>query len=181
MIDLSEFQKRKLALAFYRMDSSRDGYVERADWELQGQKVAVLRGISAGTPEHDKILAAYLEIWDRWFRHLDLDGDGKVTLDEYLDSVRHAMSNPAERVAEGEGTGNSVFDAVDGDADGVIGLEEFTVFLRASGCSEEDARLAFVKIASDGRLTRDAFNKATQDYHTSDDPSVVGNWFFGTF
>ena len=61
---LSEFQKRKLALRFYMVDTSKDGIVELADFEQQGQKLAELRGIQPGSTDYEKIISASLDEWE---------------------------------------------------------------------------------------------------------------------
>ena len=177
---LSEFQKRKLALRFYMLDTSKDGIVELADFEQQGQKLAELRGIQPGSTDYDKIISASVADWETHWKPADADGDNKITLDEFLKSadILIAANTGAQKnsmVPQG------FFDSVDIDGNGEITLKEYTIFLKSLGRSEEDAKIAFSKIDTngDGKLSRDEFGIVLYEYHASNDPQAPGNWFFG--
>ena len=43
---LSEFQKRKLTMGFYKFDLSKDGLVKAEDFEQYGRQVAELQGVN---------------------------------------------------------------------------------------------------------------------------------------
>ena len=179
---LSEFQKRKLALRFYMVDTSKDGIVELADFEQQGQKVAELRGIQPGSTDYEKILSASVATWETYWKPADADGDNKITLDEYLKSADILIAaNTGEKTNFRVDKGS--FDSVDIDGNGEITLQEYTIYLKSLGRSEEDAKIAFSKIDTngDGKLSRDEFATAMYDYHTSNDPQDPANWAFGSY
>src|SRR4028119_873773 len=90
---LSEFQKRKLALGFYKYDLSKDGIVEAKDLELLAHKVADLLKVKQGDADREKIVSAYKALWDTVFKPGDTDGDNKVTFDEYAKGVDHVYAN----------------------------------------------------------------------------------------
>jgi len=177
---LSEFQKRKLALGFYMFDTSKDGIVELADFEHHAQKLAELRGIQPGSTDYEKILSASLAKWETFWKPADTDGDNKITLDEYLKSAEILIAaNTGEKTNFRVDKGT--FDSVDIDGNGEITLKEYTIYLKSLGRSEEDAKIAFSKIDTngDGKLSRDEFGIALYEYHASNDPQAPGNWFFG--
>lgn len=182
---LSEFQKRKLCLRFYMNDTSKDGFVELADFEQQGQKVAELQGIQPGSTVYEKILSSYRALWETYWKPADADGDNKVTLDEYLNIANATIArykdekNEKTKLLPSQG----IFDSIDLDGDGEICLQEYTIYLKAVGRSEEDAKIAFSKIDTngDGKLCRDEFAIALLEYHVSDNPQAPANWFFGSY
>src|SRR4028119_46657 len=173
---LSEFQKRKLALGFYMFDTSKDGIVELADFEHHAQKLAELRGIQPGSTDYEKILSASVAKWETFWKPADTDGDNKITLDEYLksaDILIAANTGKKTNFRVDKGT----FDSVDIDGNGEITLKEYTIYLKSLGRSEEDAKIAFSKIDTngDGKLSRDEFGIALYEYHASNDPQAPGN------
>jgi len=179
---LSEFQKRKLALRFYMVDTSKDGIVELADFEQQGKKLAELRGIQPGSTEYEKIMSASLASWETYWKPADVDGDNKITLDEYLKAAEILVpANTGEKTNFMVGKG--FFDSVDIDGDGEITLKEYTIYLKSLGRSEEDAKIGFSKIDTngDGKLSRQEFSIALYEYHASNDPQAPANWFFGSY
>lgn len=179
---LSEFQKRKLALRFYMVDTSKDGIVELADFEQHGQKLAELRGIQPGSTDYEKIMSTSLDEWETYWKPADADGDNKITLDEFLKSADILIAaKTAEKINFRVDKG--FFDSVDVDGDGEITLKEYTLFLKSSGRSEEDAKIAFSHLDTngDGKLSRDEFSIAMHEYHDSNDPQAPGNWFFGSY
>ncbi|MEG4207179.1 EF-hand domain-containing protein [Microcoleus sp. Pol7_A1] len=182
---LTEFQKRKLTLRFYMNDTSKDGIVELADFEHQGQKVAELRGIQPGSTEYEKIISTYVLLWETYWKPADADGDNQVTVDEYLKfgDILIAANKDAKNEKTKLGPSQAVFDTVDINGDGEIDLKEYAIYLKAVGRSEEDAKIAFSKIDKDGdgKLSRDEFAIALYDYHTSNDPQDPANWAFGSY
>jgi juvenile hormone diol kinase len=180
---LTEFQKRKLTLRFYMADTSKDGIVELADYEQQGQKVAELRGIQPGSTEYEKIISAYRGIWETYWKGADADGDDKVTVDEYLKFVEdHVIAVKPDEKTKLEQV-KALFEIIDIDGNGEIELKEYAIYLKAVGKSEEDAKIAFSKIDTngDGKLSRDEFATALHEYHVSNDPESPANWVFGSY
>ncbi|MBD1829154.1 EF-hand domain-containing protein [Microcoleus vaginatus GB1-A2] len=179
---LSEFQKRKLALRFYMLDTSKDGILELADFEQHGQKLAELRGIQPGSTDYEKIMSAALYNWETYWKPADADGDNKITLDEFLKSADILIAAKTTEKTNYQ-VQKGLFDSVDIDGDGEITLKEYTLFLNSFGRSEEDAKIGFSKIDTngDGKLSRDDFSIALYEYNTGNDPQAPANWFFGSY
>jgi Ca2+-binding EF-hand superfamily protein len=146
---------------------------------LLGKKTAEELGYAPGTTQYDKIIAAWLKMWEIYLKPLDKDGDDAVTLDEWLEmSVAYQdaeVADPVVQTAEG-----LVFDAIDADGDGRISLREYLAFMRGQRIPDAHAQEAFSKFDadSDGFLTRHEFLKNWLEYAYSDDPKAVGNWFY---
>jgi juvenile hormone diol kinase len=180
---LTEFQKRKLSLRFYMIDASKDGIVELSDFELQAKNVAELRGVKLDSPEYQQILSAYTAAWESHWKPADTNSDNKVTVDEYLKWSDTIITAPTEGEELDLSRPQAFFDSIDADGSGDLDLKEYTIFLKAVGRSEEDAKIAFSKIDTngDGKISRYEFAFAMNEYHASNDPEAPGNWFFGSY
>ncbi len=91
---LSPFVRRKMILALYRFDLSKNGFLNQEDYELNGQKVAELLKVNPGTPEYDRIVEAYRGLWQRYIAPADKDDDGRVSLEEYLETIEAFLQRP---------------------------------------------------------------------------------------
>lgn len=181
----SEFVKRKRTLTFYKIDSSKDGFLSMEDWVQRGKTVAEVYNFQPGTDEYDKLISAYVAVWNTDFKTVDLDGDNKISIEEYLKSweVSDDPSQASEFKAGRYRSFNTVFDVLDVDGNGTIDMKEFGANLKALGVSEDQVELSFSKLDLDrnGVITRDEFATSLWEYYTSEDPQSGGNWSYGTF
>ncbi|MFB8787776.1 MAG: EF-hand domain-containing protein [Potamolinea sp.] len=179
---LSEFQKRKCALAFYRYDLSKDGVVEALDFDMAGQKLAELQGFEPGSLEYGKITSAFKTEWDTFLKPADQDGDDKLTLDEYIKLAEQLIEGP-NATEINLSVNQHLFDIIDLDGDGTINTNEFVIFLKARAITEEEAKFAFSKLDVDnsGSISRKQFAKHLMDYYRSNDAAAPGNWFYGSY
>ncbi|MEQ9671662.1 EF-hand domain-containing protein [Coleofasciculus sp. G2-EDA-02] len=178
---LSEFLKKKTSLAFNKYDISNDGVLTVSDFEEIAQKVAQKLGVDSGSPEHDKITAAYRAIWDGYFKPADVDGNNKVVLEEYIKACERFIESP-NAIEIGMDLNKMLYDAIDLDGSGSIDEKEFSVFLTTIGSSEANAKIAFSHIDTDknGLISREEFAQNLYDYHTSEDTQSPANWFYGS-
>lgn len=180
MHNLSPFVIRKLALAFYRFDLTKDGLVRDDDFQTYGAQVAEHLGIAKGTAQHTKVHDAYMNIWNSYFKHADADNNGSVTLVEYISACAKFMSG-ANAHEQAKSINAVLFDTLDLDGSGYITPSELAVFLKPMGVSERDAYLAFGYLDRErtGKISREVFAANLADYYMSSDQTVVGNWFYG--
>jgi Ca2+-binding EF-hand superfamily protein len=181
MMAISEFVKRKLAMAYYRFDHDKDGVVRESDFVHLGQEVVRLRGVEPGSVEADRIIEAHRGWWDAYFKGGDTDGDGQVTLEEYLAFVGAWVGGEPEALTHAIQGNQLVFDTIDGNSDGKLSLGEFSLYLQAYGLADDDATRAFgyLDLDGDGYISRAEFAKNMSEYYISEERPSASEWFFG--
>jgi len=181
---ISEFVKRKLAMAYYRFDHDKDGLVTEGDFVHPGQEAARLRGVAwrgvePGSAEADQIIEAHRGWWDAYFKGTDTDGDGQVTLEEYLDFVGAWVGSDPEAIPHAIQGNQLVFDTIDGNGDGKLSLDEFSLCLRTYGLADDNATRAFGDLNLDGYISRAEFAKNMSEYYISEERPSASEWSFG--
>ena len=181
---LSDILQKKLTQHFHFRDLDKDGYVERSDWVQCAQNLIAIREWPFGSSEYDEVMARHEAMWLTFWEPADLNGDGKVALDEYLHlaETQRKMGFKYEMKQVRKLFG-AVFDTVDLDGDGEISLTEYKQFFRAWGLDAGTAVVAFssLDLNSDARLSREAFLQYGVNFYINDEPDVAGNMIFGPY
>lgn len=180
---VSMFLADKLNAAFDLLDADGDGYLTEEDHALMGRRVAERFGCAADSPEARRIVEAYLSIWSDVHLGNDIDGDGKVTRDEFISGTMALRSDPRTADAALGGLAEHFMAIADQNGDGVIDEREYTAFLdgTAPGLPTGRAAEAFQHLDADGdgQLTHVELKRALIEYYTSEEPAAVGNWLWG--
>ena len=161
---LSPFVQRKLALSFYKYDQSKNGLLEKEDLQLIGKKIAESFGLKEGDRKYQEILETYSKAWDQYLVAADQDGDGKVSLVDFLE-LREKM-DPSQ-IEKNQEFNKLMFDCLDVDGNGTISFKEYEVFLKALGeTNPENIKRGFdcIDLNKDGSLSRDEYAKIRSDY-----------------
>ncbi|MGK7902451.1 MAG: EF-hand domain-containing protein [Hormoscilla sp.] len=183
---LSELLRKKHTKNFQVYDVNKNGCVEQADLELCAQKIAAMRGIQPGASEFEDIRGKYVAIWSNFWQAADVNGDGKVELEEYLSVAEKSIASFASSVKLQEAhvaKANTIFGCLDADGNGEISLAEYKQFCTAVGIGEQLAEEAFARLDEngDGVLSREEYMERSKEFHTSDDPNAPGNWLYGSY
>ena len=188
---LTELQRRKLQLRFALLDTDGDGSLSREDFELVTLRVCAAFGHLPGSEGYDRVLGAYLKLWERLCWEMGHDPYETTSLPDFLSACERALLSPAESPVNGSGTDlpqlhdldlvDMVFDIADADNNGVIDLAEFTTWMHAYGVGARDTIEAFDLLDSDndGVLSRSEMMQAAEEFYSAEDPIVAGNWLFG--
>jgi Ca2+-binding EF-hand superfamily protein len=175
----SAFQRRKVAGVFTAMDVDQDGFLEEEDFEALTERWVGVRGWEPGSAGYDRMRSIMMGWWTALLAMSDQDRDDKVTLDEVMLTVDrlHAMDD------EVMGTADSMFDAIDEDADGLIAVEEHKQVVQAWKGSDAGVDEVFPRLDADadGYLSRAEFRELWAEFWRGDDPTSPGQWVFGPY
>lgn len=202
---LTELQKRKLKKLFDLYDVDGSGFISEADYEKMAQSQAEIQGYQPGSFEYNIIRSQFRTLWNDLQKEVDINNDGQVTLEEFLEHKAKQLSSKDfyrpfwlerqsglqiaqsyERSHEEDAIAkltNLIFERLDADGSGEISREEykqgFLAHLSDSSLSDE----IFSKLDSngDGHLSKEEILHHVHDFFYSDDPEAPGNWILGQY
>ncbi|MFJ2814567.1 EF-hand domain-containing protein [Streptomyces sp. NPDC087294] len=164
---MSAEANRRAELIFRLLDANGNDILEAADFTLMGDRV-VAAAAEATPAAKQAALAAYAGFWTA-VAALDADGDGVVSLDEYLACVQ-----TPERF---EATNAEFADAIaalgDPDGDGLIERPLFSAIMNAVGFQQENIDALFDAFEPDAedRIRAQVWADGIKEYY---DPGKVG-------
>lgn len=173
---------RKLDKSFSRLDTDGNDVIDRADLLALGAEVAKDFGFEPESPRAAAIAENLTRLWKALAEQVDLDGDGRITRDEFQQGMRLAFSSQATYHAFFRPAVDAVLSLFDADADGLISQDEWRRVQAGYGTTPEQADEAFGLLDSNGNgyLTRAEISIATHEFYISEDAEAQGNRLFGT-
>lgn len=180
---LSDLQTKKLTRYFQVYDIDDDGHIDSADFDRIVHNVMILHWAEEGSETTDALREAYRRFWQGLKTAADGDGDGGVSLDEWLAYWQVALENDDRYETEVHALTNRLFTVFDLDEDDTIGAAEFMDFFGVFGLQVDLAESVFVELDTngDGVISRDELLDVARDFYRSDDPEAPGNLLFGPF
>lgn len=178
---LTDLQRRKLTRYFRVYDIDDDGRIRAADFERVLENVRILHGLAPDSPAHRELREAYLRRWEALRTSADVDGDGGVDLDEWLDYWTRVLESDDRYEAEVATVVRRLFQLFDTDEDGVLGPREFADFFGIFGLSTDLARLTFRGLDADGDgvISHGEMETIGHEFYRGDDPEAPGNRLYG--
>ncbi|KIZ18416.1 EF-hand domain-containing protein [Streptomyces natalensis] len=137
-------------LVFAMLDADGDGIVSRDEYMARARNVA----LATGRTEDDPLVVTARTLGERAWASMDADGDGGMTFDEYAAwAGAEAFDTVCAPVL------GALFDLADTDADGALGVSEFTALRTALNNPATNAEAAFAALDTngDGRVGRDDY------------------------
>ncbi|ANB04357.1 calcium sensor EFh [Streptomyces ambofaciens] len=173
----SEFQRIKLHAMFDAFDVNDDGYLQEEDFHALAARWGRLPRVQADAELTERVRSVMLGWWQQLAAAVDTDEDGRIDMDDLLAMVDR-LGALREAVTA---TADTVFDAVDEDADGHISRREHQRLIDVWHGREIAVGTTFDVLDrdADGRLTRAEFAELWVQFWISDDPTEPGNYMCG--
>jgi Ca2+-binding EF-hand superfamily protein len=170
--------ERKYAKRFEMLDVDGSGVIDRMAFELLARRVLDGSGATRGSPKADRVRDGYLELWSSLQRMVDEDGDGEITVAEFVTGMtRMAGDRPGfKRVIEP--LARLSLSLCDADGDGYLDEAELANLLRVFNAMPISAAgTIFRRLDSnaDGLLSQAEILEALCDFYISTDSQAPGD------
>lgn len=184
----TELQKEKLIHMFELLDVDGNGVIEYDDFRMVVDTMADERGWSKSHRRYIGLVAANRRLWKMYSRYFDVDGDGSITLAEWLAFhikafIQEPLENGFDPAFSGalRSTAKFFCDMLDSDLDGKVTEEDYVMFCAAYNVDEEEAREGFRMFDrnKNGILQQEEVELMVTEFYLSEDPDALGNIFFG--
>lgn len=181
---LSELRARKLTRFFRIFDRDGDGSLTIGDPQKVVHNLAKIRDLRPGTPHYESFHSGFMAYWEDLMNRSDADGDGAVTLQEWLDYHEEMLADEARFEYTVAFSAGVMFALMDVDENGTISLEEYGQWLQAWGIADDELTpevFARLDRNGDGTLSQNEVLDMTREFYYSEDPEAPGNWCMGPF
>lgn len=174
---LSEFRRRKLSAGFKELDVDGDGLLGSGDIELLIKNHGDAYGYAEDTEEYRNLALRTRAVWEQ-LKQFDSDGDGLVSLDEYVAGFGEFLGHRDLFTANMAALVDAFYAVADRNGDGQITEDELILHFRAWGHSTKQAQAAFPRLDrnNNGAISRAEWMANLEEYYYSEDPEAPGNW-----
>ncbi|MEV7955979.1 EF-hand domain-containing protein [Streptomyces sp. NPDC058316] len=173
-MDSAEYE-RKIAFRFAAFDQDGNGYIDRADFSAAAARLLTEFGTTARCDKGQALYTGAEALWQGMAGIADVDGDQRVTREEFVGgAVKRLRDNP-ERFAEiARPFLRAALAVADRDDEGAASVPGVERALRVLGASAETAGVAARSLDTDqdGRITEDGVVAAFATYFTVIEPDA---------
>uniref|UniRef100_A0A182NQW7 G-protein coupled receptors family 1 profile domain-containing protein n=3 Tax=leucosphyrus subgroup TaxID=44539 RepID=A0A182NQW7_9DIPT len=172
----SEFWRRKMRTLHGVLDVNKDGVISYDDFMLLADKFASLGHLD--TKAKNEFRDIMRTTWEQQWG--EITPYNLVTVEQYLTEMHHVV-NDKDLKKKVHRFLPYLYKAVDKDRSGSISMNEFKLFFRCLGLTEENAAVSFAVIDKngDGQITLDEFVKLGKDFFVSEKETHVSRMFWG--
>ncbi|WP_067568148.1 lipase family protein [Nocardia acidivorans] len=167
---------------FGLLDITGDGYLTADDYEAFGLRLVQAFHEAPGSPRAMAVRAGYRALWHSMAARADADGDGRITVTEFLDWLeRHCDNEGFDR--DITPLAQAVIELADADRNGVLDRGELIELLLGCEFTTAEASVLFDRLDIDGSetITTDELITAIREFCLDPTPDKPGAWLFGRF
>ena len=169
---------RRLTYLLRLCDRDHDDVLDAHDVEEWVDRAAALRGWEPDCEGHRALTALFVDQLYGRMHATRGRRDGRMTLPDMCDTLRAiTRSQPAQAIAWAE----AIFDLLDADGSGYIGLEQYRDLLSSLGVPRSVADTSFARLDARGRgrLSRSEFRALYLRFFRDEDPDTTAAWLWG--
>ncbi|KAL7642473.1 UNVERIFIED_CONTAM: hypothetical protein RMT77_007034 [Armadillidium vulgare] len=174
---LTAFRKAKLLHVFNTFfDINDSGTIDEKDLDIAIKKVCGARGWEKDDPNYERTRQTLKTLWNVLSSCADVNDDKQVTVEEWYSAWTNEMKGHQWSITFRD----LMFLLEDATGDGTIDADEYVALYTALGVPEPVCRQAYERLDKDGEgISKEKFDQLWDDYFTSDDKSMEGNFIFG--
>jgi Ca2+-binding EF-hand superfamily protein len=176
----NESRRERFQHWFRIFDANRDGYIDEKDYVVMSERVTLASRTSGNARAVGLLEAARTRFAQ--IAKADIDGDGRVSEEEYLQAAMRQLPASPEVDAMHDALARGGFASFDVDGDGVLGLQDYVLTHVAFGLNPPlqsvVERFRHWDTNGDGVITFDEYMVAYRKHQLSDD--AMPFYFCGT-
>lgn len=178
---ISDVKRAKFTKLFHLMDRDNNQFITKSDFLSSADQLIQALNIPNDSAMAEQMRAGRIIDWEE-LTSADVNNDGQVSLDEWLDYY-YQRSIDSELIETKTIERSKRMLQILGDSDGKLSMVQWKLYFEAVGFPEEEYALSFNKldVNGDGYLSTDEVLKASIDFYTSDDPDAPGNYMCGDY
>ncbi|TMW54175.1 hypothetical protein DOY81_000759 [Sarcophaga bullata] len=172
----SEFWRRKMRTLHRILDVNRDGVISFDDFILLHKRFSDLGHLSPELSE--EFLNVMKQTWQEQFG--EITPYNLVTAEQFLVDIHHRLND--EKMFKSVGRFLPyLFKAVDYDHTGHLDLDQYKLFFRCLGLSDEDAVISFavIDVNGDGQVSLKEFVHLGRQFFVTEDETKISKMFWG--
>ena len=178
---LTDLQKAKMTRLFHFWDLNHNGYLDKADYETIVTRIANERGWQKGSTDFASTYNTVMTNWAQVEKFAQDNDNQNVYLPDWLAYCDYVVNNQSAYRIHAMELMMTLLNAVDTNGDGQITREDYKMWFRIFGNSDEEAERAFDHIDTDNSnvLSLDEMIHAVDEFFQSNARHVPGNHMFG--
>ncbi|MGW5275123.1 EF-hand domain-containing protein [Streptomyces sp. NPDC004044] len=173
-MDSAEYE-RKIAFRFAAFDQDGNGYIDRADFNAAAARLLAEFGTTARCDKGQALYTGAEAFWQGMAGIADVDGDQRVTREEFVGGAVKRLRDSPERFAEiARPFLRAAIAVADNDDNGAASVPAVERALKVLGASAESASLAARSLDADhdGRIAEEDAVAAFAVYFTVIEPDA---------